>query len=230
MNKRQCLKWMCSAIGLSLACYVAYELPTGSQIWVQRSERRLVPPPNPNAAEQRQIRDHVVSLLNKIERLRLERHPEEGSCKFLEPAKENEILAIEEYSGARLPEDFRAYLELHDGQDRRSSFYGYQPLLSCKEILSQSKDLLSIFSAHSSLPLNHQGDWYHPAALIFEERDGGGYAINALNGKVYSWDHDGGSLRLKANSFTDFLEVLVACLEAGDGPNAALSKWDRERN
>jgi cell wall assembly regulator SMI1 len=146
----------------------------------------------------------------------------------ISPATDAQIAEVERHVGP-LPLDFRSYLQLHNGHaDHSGGFYGYQPLLSCESMINDSKDLLSIGTNYQEIPLHHEGAWFHPGCLIFEEQDGGGYVINATTGVIYRWDHDGGPLHFLAESFTEMLKRMVRNLETGDGPTTSFSKVEME--
>lgn len=144
--------------------------------------------------------------------------------KFNPPASTDEIDELECMVGP-LPLDFKAYLRIANGQKFGGQFFGDQQLLNCKEIADHSREYMDIGKDDQEIPLMHEGVWFHPGALIFEALDGGGYAINATSGVIYSWDHDGGPLKPIANSFTDMLEWMLACLQAGEGPTCADTRW-----
>lgn len=191
-----------------------------------RSEKR----PTPVAFEQRHREKEIVAevkeLVLKIQKLWTEKYPDEPMGELAPPAPESEIEELERLVGP-LPLDFKAFLRIANGHTNRGGrFFGYQPLLNCKRILEDSRDLAAMGQDYQEIPLTHADVWFHPGALIFEEQDGGGYAINAANGVVYNWDHEGGSLSPVAHSFQDMLRRMLACLEADGGPGAGYTRWD----
>lgn len=193
-----------------------------------RSDRR----PSPIAVLQQEradeIRSEVRELFDTIRMLWKERYPNEPMGQLAGPASEEQIARLERHVGP-LPIDFRAYLELHNGHvDKRGGFYGYQPLLSCDEMLEQSADLLKIGQDYQEVPLHHQDVWFHPGCLIFEEEDGGGFVLNASTGVVYRWDHDGVPLSCLAENFTELLQRMVRNLKSSDGPTTSYSNIEKQ--
>ena len=166
-----------------------------------RSARRPKPIAQSQAEDAQVIDAEVRALLAKFNTLAKEKFPNDYVDDFAPPATEEEIEELEYWVGCALPEDFKAYLRTHNGHNNRwgkGSFYGYQPLLPCKEILKDSIDLLAIGRDFPTVPLEYAGCWFHPGVIIFEERDGGGYCLQALTGEIMSWDHDGGPLKVIA--------------------------------
>ncbi len=144
-------------------------------------------------------------------------------------ASETQIVALEQHLGVNLPEDYRAFLRLCDGQpnDPKIRFYDGE-LLSTQTVKVQWdiwKELLDDgdFDDYESQP--HQGvksDWWNPRWIPFTHDGGGNHLCLDLDpapagtvGQVITMWHDSMDRELIFSSFTAWLENVVNGLESG---------------
>lgn len=202
-----------------------YLYPVDNFVPELRSDLRPAPVAITQAKYASEIEAEINQLFDEIERLRLTK-PNCSLGTFNPPASKAEIAKLEQRFGP-LPLDFKAYLQRHNGFDGDGGFYGYQPLLTVNSMIDQSEELLVIGEHNEFLPMCHEDCWFHPGAMIFEESDGGGYVINATNGHIYTWDHDGGPFRFEFNSFTEMLQKIVRHLRS-DSTEPHARWWEEE--
>lgn len=214
-------KWLCRALWtLALATSIwIYIYPVDNFIPESRSDRRPTPVALLQADRADEIETEINRLFDRIEQLRKTKK-EFSIGTFNPPASDSQIARLEQRFGP-LPIDFKAYLKRHNGTQGYGYFYGYQPLLTVEQMLEQTEDLMVIGEYNEVAPMCHEGCWFHPGAVIFEESDGGGYVINVSNGHIYNWDHDGGPFSYESDSFTTMLQRIVRFLESDSDESTA---------
>lgn len=226
-NQSTAKKWICNILWLIAfaAAVWIYLYPVDNFVPEYRSDRRPTPVALSQADRAEEIEAEVNRLFDRLEELR---GTKEGFNlgNFNSPASTEEIAKLEQRFGP-LPLDFKAYLKRHNGFKDYGAFYGYQPLLKVDSMMAQTEDLLAIGENNGVTPMCHEGCWFHPGSVIFEESDGGGYVINVTNGHIYSWDHDGGPFQLKFESFTEMLKKIVRFSES-DSTESSARWWEEE--
>ena len=144
-------------------------------------------------------------------------------------ATKPQIAALEQHLGASLPDDYRAFLQLSNGQpaDPRRRFYDGELLSTAtvKEEWDVWKELLDAgdFDDYQSEP--HEGvkdDWWNPRWIPFTHDGGGNHlcldldpAKGGKTGQVITMWHDSMERELVFPDFTAWLENLVDGLESG---------------
>jgi cell wall assembly regulator SMI1 len=145
-------------------------------------------------------------------------------------ASERKISALEQKLGVRLPDDYRAFLALSDGQVEDTEFYFQDgELLSSKNVYSQWgvwKELLDdgTFEDSASEPqLGIRGDWWNARWIPFTHDGGGNHLCLDLDpakggtvGQIISMEHDNGERLIMFNSFSHWLEQLLEDLDSGE--------------
>lgn len=209
--------WSFWSIALAGAIWL-YFYPVDNFVPRERSERRPVPVAHAEEKDKATIEERVAFLLDEYPKIWNEKFGQrEGRVKpFGEPPATTKMIARLERQVGPLPVAFKAYLMLHNGGGR---LFESTPLLNCNHMLSQSIDLLAIGTDYQQLPLTHEDIWFHPGALVFEEADGGGLVINATNGVIYSWNHDGGPFLKVGNGFLEMLETTNQKIKDGQLPD-----------
>ncbi len=149
----------------------------------------------------------------------------------LQPAaSEKKIAALEQHLGVRLPEDYRAFLALTDGQKEYAEFNFHDgELLSTKSIKTQWniwKELLDdgTFEDSTSQPqLGIRGDWWNARWIPFTHDGGGNHLCLDLDpakggavGQIISMEHDNGERLIMFNNFSHWLEQLLEDLQSGE--------------
>lgn len=224
--RRTAKRWLGNLLwlaALSMAAWI-YFYPVDNFIPERRSDHRPIPIAILQADSAEEIDAEVNHLFDKIEKLRDTKEDFDLGT-FNPPASTEEITKLEQRFGP-LPLDFKAYLKRHNGHAGRvGSFYGYQPLLTIDSMMAESEELLAL--GEDDLPMCHEGCWFHPGTVIFEESDGSGFVINSSNGHIYSWDHDGGPFELQFESFTDMLQKVVRFLES-DSTESSPRWWEED--
>lgn len=218
------LRWL-SVFALAA---LLYQLPLEWLYPKVRSDRRELSASDSvqlTTEETSAIHQQVADLLEDIKRLQRSYSNERPST-YLLPADEASIGKLEKLVGTKLPESYRAFLKINNGQSRQSSFFGGQPMLSAEQAYESSELMIGLAFDYISVPLKHEGSWFHPACIVISDSDGGGFSLNAYDGKIYAWDHDGGSLDLVADSFVDFLARLRESLKNGEY-FASRTRWDK---
>ncbi len=198
-----------------LAFYVCALLPVDTFVPIVRSTKRLVVLPVAKL-ETLSIHDEMGSLIESLI-ARKHLHSEyEGKLKV--QAASDEIVAIEDYVGTRLPDDIRFFLERFDGLESGNSFRSIC-WLSRGEMLRNSREIAAIHSDYGRTPQTIAGAWYHPAIIVFDDNGGGGLGVNAFTGVIYEWDHDGGQLVQVAPSFRALLRGLDEQMKNREEPD-----------
>lgn len=211
-------------IAFAAAVWV-YLYPVDNFVPEHRSNHRPTPAALLHAEREQEIEAEINRLFDRLEELR-DAKEEFNLGRFNPPASAAEIAKLEQRFGP-LPLDFKAYLKRHNGHNDYGKFYGYQPLLTVSSMLAQTEDLLAIGESNGVTPMCHEGCWFHPGSVIFEESDGGGYVINVTNGHIYSWDHDGGPFEKEFESFTEMLQKIVRFLES-DSTESSPCFWEED--
>ena len=137
----------------------------------------------------------------------------------LKGASDEEILTAEKKLGKTFPADFFVFLKLVNGDPDEISFYDGSSLLYLDSIVKGTlinQEIAEDFAPqHGDLP--SKGDWWHPNFVQVTDNSGGGLCIDVNTGHVWYWNHDGGIFGRVAMSWSDFLEMTAAQLEATEG-------------
>jgi cell wall assembly regulator SMI1 len=174
--------------------------------------------------------------MNKIETLWkkfvgwLEENAPELLATMQKGAKEKELEDLEKHLGAALPQDFKTYLRLCNGQESNSEamFYGGE-LLSIREI----KNVWDIWKEHSTNGVFDQNVaeagvgvhevWWDTSWIPFLLTETGDNecidlnpAKNGTRGQIIKVWHDDQERRVSHKSFTAWLEDLIDQIETGN--------------
>ncbi len=149
---------------------------------------------------------------------------------FQEGATAQEIFDLEQHLGVTLPDDYKIFLSLCNGQvqpTRMSFYYGY--LLSVSEIKQQSDSWKSIvdddgtFFGETSTPdLGIQNSWWNPLWIPITQTGSGDHlcldlapATGGTVGQIIAIWHDDEYRQLVQPSFTEWLKQVLFGLESG---------------
>jgi cell wall assembly regulator SMI1 len=179
----------------------------------------------------------VTAIWQKLEQWMLANAPE-LHITFQAGASDREIAKLEQHLDVTLPEDYKAFLRLCDGQSEEIAVGFYDgELLSAKSVKFQWdtwKELLdgdawmellddNVFVRSKSQP--DQGvrdDWWNPRWIPFTHDGGGNHLCLDLEpaeggtvGQIITMWHDSGERELKFPSFTAWLESVLNGIEAG---------------
>lgn len=147
------------------------------------------------------------------------------------PASDEQIAALEQALGLKLPADYLACLKIHNGQ--RTNFGGGlfegSEFLSSDQILDQWKiwkELLDDgdFEVAESEPASGIGnDWWNAGWIPFTHDGGGNHlcidlapTVTGHTGQVISMWHDSAERELLAPSFNAWFEAYVNAVCAGE--------------
>ena len=145
-------------------------------------------------------------------------------------ASDQKIAQLEQQLGVTLPEDYKTFLKLCDGQSEESEagFYDGE-LLSVKSVKFQWdvwKRLLddNAFEGIKSEPDEGvRDDWWNPRWIPFTHDGGGNHLCLDLEpseggtvGQVITMWHDSEKRKIKFPSFTAWLEMVLNGVEAGE--------------
>ncbi len=171
----------------------------------------------------------VTAIWQELEQWILVNAPELHET--LQPgASDQEIVQLEQQLGVTLPEDYKTFLQICDGQSDESEagFYGGE-LLSVQSVESKwdrrKKQLDSnAFEGISSEPdQGIRADWWNPHWIPFTYDEGGNHlcldlepADGGTNGQVITWWHDTSDREVRFPSFTVWLERVLNGVETGE--------------
>lgn len=144
-------------------------------------------------------------------------------------ASDDDIKKLEALIGDELPQDFKASLKIHNGQKRNAGgIIELEELLSTDRIIEEWtvwKDLLDsgTFENSQSQPASGvKDDWWNAKWIpITYDGSGNHYCIDLdpeneeNSGQIIRMWHDSAERELFADSFGDFLNKYVECLEGG---------------
>ena len=143
---------------------------------------------------------------------------------------EEKIAALEKTLGVRLPDDYRAFLLLCNGQKTGAELGFYDgELLSAQNVKSQWKiwkELLDDGHFEESKSKPHKGvrpDWWNPRWIPFTHDGGGNHLCLDLDpakggklGQVISMWHDSPERELMYSGFSEWLEHVLDGLGSGE--------------
>jgi cell wall assembly regulator SMI1 len=149
---------------------------------------------------------------------------------FQPGASEAEIADLERHVGLELPDDFRTFLKLCNGQiqDPQAGFYSgdLMSVTDIKSTWSMMQGLIKkgTFKDSTSYPgKGVNAAWWNPAWVPFISWTTGDNtcidldpAKGGTRGQVIIFWHDQGDRNIKQASFTEWLEVLLADIECGE--------------
>jgi cell wall assembly regulator SMI1 len=183
----------------------------------------------PQTANQSNVEAGVNELWNRLQTWLEQNAPE--LLETMQPgASETQIAALEKHLGVRLPDDYRAFLQLCNGQVEGAEFGFYDgELLSVDTVKFQWdvwKKLLDQGTFEESRAAPHPGiknDWWNARWIPFTH-DGGGNnlcldldpAKGGTVGQVITMWHDSSERELMFPSFTVWLESVLDGLESGE--------------
>lgn len=157
-------------------------------------------------------------------------HWPEGLASLNPPATDDEIAALEQALGVRLPQDYVDCLRVHNGQsDGAGGLFDNSEFLSTTAVLDQWavwKDLLASgeFEGITSEPqAGIRDDWWNARWIPFTHNGGGDHycldlapAEGGQLGQVITMWHDAGDREIEAASFGAWLARYVAVVLAGE--------------
>jgi cell wall assembly regulator SMI1 len=165
----------------------------------------------------------------KILEKHLEAHEPEVLSDLNPPATDADITTLQAELGLRLPADFIACLQIHDGQQGRSAwlFDGHE-FLSSSKILRDWRTLNTLmedgdFDGDQAKPdAGVRGDWWSPQWVPFTANGGGDHfcldlapASGGQYGQIIKYSGELPGRRLQAPSFSDwfdrFLKARTGC-------------------
>jgi len=145
-------------------------------------------------------------------------------------ASESEITLVEQVLGVRLPEDFRQFLRIHNGQNTQSiGLFGNYWFLSTENVEAEWKiwkDLLDAgeFQGLDPKPIGpiRPDQWWRSTWIPISNDGSGNHhcldldpAPGGNRGQVITMWHDQGERKLIAKSFREWVENIVENLENG---------------
>ena len=214
-QKQRFVKWIARSIGLALlvlAISTHFRQTADHYVPEIRSARRVNVPAQFVGRDYDEIEKEIHEIWSPLAKDKLEED------RYNAPATEEEIASLENLIGARLPPDYRAFLKIHNGEK------GVRPtLLSIEKMKSE----LSNFHGYIEFgyPVNrvdrvngekiHNANLWWPGLVLITESGGIGKAIDCSTGKIIAWDHDGWSLSVENENFTEYLETVIK--ESGAG-------------
>ena len=173
--------------------------------------------------------DFIDQTWNRVENWLRQNRPNYYSA-LGDGASESEIQQLEDTVGRRLPEEVRASLRRHNGQDRNQPWvWCGQILMSCKEIASDWSSFKESFDEDDGgWDEDFEGEdgvlqqWWNPGWIPWLSNGGGDFtcidlapAEGGTVGQVIDFGHDSGERPLLYPSFTAFLVSFADRLEAG---------------
>ncbi|MFN9812147.1 MAG: SMI1/KNR4 family protein [Deltaproteobacteria bacterium] len=173
------------------------------------------------------LRSHSAPLEQAWERLRrvFERVAPELLASVRPPAIVEDVEAIESYLGRNLPEEFRAWISMHDGTSAeihpRGRLMTLAQLIATKRFLDS--DLGSVANDIAEADLAVRACWWHPAWVPITEPGTGDYFCldldpgpGGLVGQVIEYRHDHPERLLIAPSLSEWFNALAKDIECGD--------------
>lgn len=131
------------------------------------------------------------------------------------PASQQEIQDLEKQIGKKLPEDFKEWLQLHNGQQDVGSWiveFGY--FLDTSEIFSNWQINNDVNEDYE--PENKDDVWWHKRYLPFVGNGGGdSLAMDLKTGSIVKHYHDQGIITGGPDSFKEWLYTVWQVFEAG---------------
>ena len=191
-----------------LTLYFCALMPIDTFVPTQRSTKRPAALPV-SKQEAEAIRDEVERLVESL----IARNPIklEYESSLESRSATDEIAAIENYVGTRLPEDIRYFVERFDYFETGN---GSIRLLARRDMLDYSRNTTSDCSDFTQAPLTINGECNHPAIVLFDHNCLG---VDAFTGII--WAHDGGQMKQVAPSFRALLRALDEKMEQGEEPD-----------
>jgi cell wall assembly regulator SMI1 len=145
-------------------------------------------------------------------------------------ASDKQIAKLEKRLGVELPEEYKTFLQLCNGQkaDAEAGFYDGE-LLSCENVVIQWdvwRDLLEggDFEGTTSEPQKGiRNDWWNPKWIPITYDGNGNHLCIDLEparggrpGQIITMWHDSAERELMYASFTDWLEHILSGVESGE--------------
>ena len=130
------------------------------------------------------------------------------------PATESEIMALEEAVGYSLPDDFRSFLLVHNGQEdpsRLQTLCEEGTLLSTRAIIETYKMLNEINESNEVGPV----EWWGRKYLPITDCEGDHLSIDLESGEIVMHVHDSEIERGISNSFKEWFISKLAVFEEG---------------
>src|SRR5690606_12156798 len=145
------------------------------------------------------------------------------------PATDEELLALEQQLNLTLPQEYKSFLKIHNGQDRDSEgLIDTEELLSTERVLEEWtvwKDLLDNGDFDDSQSDPDEGvkeDWWNPKWVpITYDGSGNHYCLDldpapgGTSGQIIRMWHDSGERELLADSFAEWIEDYTDQWEEG---------------
>lgn len=191
-----------------LTLYICALMPFDTFVPTQRSMKRPAASPV-SKQEAEAIRDETERLVESLMATNSTQLEFVGSLESRSAT--DEITAIENYVGARLPEDIRYFVERFDYFETGN---GNIRLLARRDMLDYSRNTTSDCSDFTQAPLTINGACDHPAIVLFDHNCLG---VDAFTGII--WAHDGGQMKQVAPSFRALLRALDEQMEQGEEPD-----------
>ncbi len=130
------------------------------------------------------------------------------------PATESEILELEGEVGYSIPNDFKAFLLVHNGQEdpsRLQTLCEEGNLLSIQATIETYRMLNEINESDSVGPV----EWWARKYLPVTDCEGDHLSIDLESGKIVMHVHDSEIERGIANSFTEWFDSKLAIFKEG---------------
>ena len=141
-----------------------------------------------------------------------------------EAASEDDLQKLEETINAKLPEDFKAFYRVHNGQKSWEGVIDCQELLSIERIIDEwkvwkglldSEAFIGPDGSYKSEPREQEvkNDWWNPGWIPFTSDGAGNHLCVDLDpnpggtyGQVIEMIHDDADRSLKASSLMTYIE------------------------